>query len=67
MHSLALAAKLPPVPLLVDLAPAIADSRNHLLSLLESKSHISSTFVDDNRVLALQANIKAPPYTIASS
>jgi hypothetical protein len=63
MHLLALTAKLPPVSLLVDLAPAIADSRNPPpLSLLGSESHSNITFVDDNGVLDLQANIKTGPH-----
>jgi hypothetical protein len=58
MHQLALDVKIPPAPLLLDLAPAIADSRNLLLSRLESASPSNKTFVDDNGVLALRTNIR---------
>jgi hypothetical protein len=58
MHQLALDVRIPPSPLLTDLAPAIADSRNLPLSRLKSASPSNKTFVDDNNVLALRANIR---------
>jgi hypothetical protein len=51
MHQLALDVRM-------DLAPAIANSRNLPLLHLESASPSNKTFVDDNGVLTLRANIR---------
>jgi hypothetical protein len=57
MHQLALDVTIPPALLILDLAPAIADSHNLPLSRFESTSPSNKPFVDDNCVLALQTNI----------
>jgi hypothetical protein len=57
MHPLAEAARLPPEPLPSELAPAIADSKNTIMSELECAQHSNSCFVDDNGVLALRSRI----------
>jgi hypothetical protein len=57
MHPLAAAACLPPEPLPGELAPAIADSRNRIMTAEECALHSNSCFVDDNGVLALRSRI----------
>ncbi len=59
LHPLAAAAILPTEPRPQDLIPAIADTFNPPLSLLEQASHSNSCFVDDNGVLALRSRIQS--------
>jgi hypothetical protein len=58
MHPLAAAAELPVEPSADSLAPAIADSLNTTLSVLEAELHSNCCFVDNNGVSGPQSRIQ---------